>query len=474
MRHGNTKIQCIQYARLHLFLGLVLAWSAQQSRALDLIGYLPYYRMSASYNSGTLPTQLGMLNEVRYFGLTAGSDGSIQPLSGSGTLQSHKDNIATIKQKIGTTSTRLDVTLGGAGESANFATIAASSTLRATFAQNVKNILDQTGATSVDIDWESPDNNNSAQLNNYAALLQQVKHTVGAADRVYATIEPQIKLPKTVFEGADAINGISLMTYDLSWWANDTADTNRGEHSLPQYVTDAVDAWTAPHGSTNRRPYVFGQWGLTTQDVTDEQNGTLNYGPEDLGVGLPFYGHAIGTSASPQGGAATTYSDLVAGDSTTDGNYFTYQGQTSWLPGPSLAEQRVQFAKDRGLQNLIIWELGQDLPPNNPYSLLYRAYLKNLGLTPLAGDFDADRDVDAADYAIWRTMFGQTGYGRAADSNGNQLVDAGDYVSWRKTITGPGSGAVANVTVPEPQCIWLLVLFARFVFPNFAFRRRKP
>ena len=90
--------------------------------------------------------------------------------------------------------------------------------------------------------------------------------------------------------------------------------------------------------------------------------------------------------------------------------------------------------KDRGLQHIIIWELGQDLAPNNPYSLLYRAYTKNLGLAPVAGDYDADRDVDTVDYAIWRSMFGQTGFGRAADGNGNQAVDAGDYVIWRKTL----------------------------------------
>src|SRR3954449_11007214 len=60
---------------------LLFIWqSAHAAVAVDLIGYLPSYRMGAAYNNNVLPTQLGMLNEVRYFGLTAGSDGSIQPL----------------------------------------------------------------------------------------------------------------------------------------------------------------------------------------------------------------------------------------------------------------------------------------------------------------------------------------------------------------------------------------------------------
>src|SRR4029079_1114774 len=106
------------------------------------------------------------LNEIRYFGLTAASDGSIVPLGGSGTLQSHKDNIAVIKQKIDAMPVeqrpRLNITLGGAGEDASFTNIAKTvnnvpCNLCTTLAQNVKSLLDTTGATSVDIDWEHPD-----------------------------------------------------------------------------------------------------------------------------------------------------------------------------------------------------------------------------------------------------------------------------------------------------------------------------
>ena len=248
--------------RLILF-ALCAACYSQTSVAVDLVGYIPYYRMSTSYDNNTLPTQLGMLDEVRYFGLTVGSDGSIQPLAGSGTIQGHENNIAIIKQKIDAIPAaqrpRLDITLGGAGEAANFATIAANSALSATFAQNIHTLLSETGATSIDIDWEHPVG--STQFDQYGTLLQRIKQEVGASQRVYATIDPTIRVPLSVFNGPNAIDGISLMTYDLGWWANDQADPDRGEHSLSQYVTDAVDAWTDPPGSSNRRPYVFSVWG---------------------------------------------------------------------------------------------------------------------------------------------------------------------------------------------------------------------
>ena len=139
---------------------LALAWPTQLL-AVDLVGYLPYYRMSAAYNANTLPTQLSMLDEVRYFGLTVDFSGSIVPLGpGSGSLSTHLDRISTIRQTIATLPEadrpRLNITLGGAGEAANFAAVAASSTLRDSLAMNVKVLLNQTAAESVDIDWEHP------------------------------------------------------------------------------------------------------------------------------------------------------------------------------------------------------------------------------------------------------------------------------------------------------------------------------
>ena len=436
--------RCVVYA-------LVLGWPVQHTLAVDLIGYLPSYRMNASYNANVLPAQLKMLNEIRYFGLTAASDGSIVPQSGSGTMQAHLLNIAAIKQAIDAMPAgqrpRLNITLGGAGEDATFTNIARTVSgvpcnLCGTFAVNVNSLLNSTGATSVDIDWEHPDAG-AERSTSYSLMLQRIKEEVGASRRVYATVDPTVVISNSVFSGPNAIDGVSLMTYDLGWWGNDPGNPFQGEHSLPQYIVNSVDAWTEPAGAANDRPWVFGTWGN-------------NVPAGKLGIGLPFYAHEVtGAEFTP------TYSQLAATGTTTDTNYFTYQGRSVWITGPTLTEQRVQYAKDRGLQNVIIWELGQDLPTNNPYSLLYRAYLKNLGLSLVAGDFDADRDVDAADYTVWRSSFGQTGFGRAADATaadgtGNQVVDAGDYVLWRKAAAGPGSGARFDVSVPEPSAAVLV------------------
>jgi sugar lactone lactonase YvrE len=77
-------------------------------------------------------------------------------------------------------------------------------------------------------------------------------------------------------------------------------------------------------------------------------------------------------------------------------------------------------------------------------------------LKTLAGDYNGDNAVNAADYAKWRTDNGKfVAQGNGGDGNSNSIVDTGDYVLWRKAAA-PGSGAVA-ASVPEPTTLLLLL-----------------
>ena len=74
----------------------------------------------------------------------------------------------------------------------------------------------------------------------------------------------------------------------------------------------------------------------------------------------------------------------------------------------------------------------------------------------VAGDYNGDQVVDAQDYAVWQSNFGDTvTAGTGADGNGDGVIDAADYVLWRKNVTA-GSGA-SLAAVPEPSSILLLV-----------------
>ncbi len=73
----------------------------------------------------------------------------------------------------------------------------------------------------------------------------------------------------------------------------------------------------------------------------------------------------------------------------------------------------------------------------------------------LPGDYNGDDSVDAADYALWRSMENETGPGLAADGNGDEVVDEIDYQYWAERFgdTADGSGPVAPV--PEPTSLLL-------------------
>lgn len=76
----------------------------------------------------------------------------------------------------------------------------------------------------------------------------------------------------------------------------------------------------------------------------------------------------------------------------------------------------------------------------------------------LAGDYNHDDRVDAADYLAWRKTLGSMSQ-LAADGSNNQLVDIADYNIWRSNfghVFSPG-GALGSAMIPEPTGSCLLL-----------------
>ena len=68
----------------------------------------------------------------------------------------------------------------------------------------------------------------------------------------------------------------------------------------------------------------------------------------------------------------------------------------------------------------------------------------------LAGDYNLNGVVDAADFVVWRKGLGT-------------LYTQSDYIVWRAHFgrtAGSGSSTVANAAVPEPSTLVLLVTAA--------------
>ncbi len=83
--------------------------------------------------------------------------------------------------------------------------------------------------------------------------------------------------------------------------------------------------------------------------------------------------------------------------------------------------------------------------------------LKVLGSIALAGDFDADGDVDGNDFLAWQR-------GESPDP-----VSAGDLADWRRNYGGGGAGAAA---IPEPATLSLAGVLLAAVIASQRRRRR--
>jgi hypothetical protein len=71
--------------------------------------------------------------------------------------------------------------------------------------------------------------------------------------------------------------------------------------------------------------------------------------------------------------------------------------------------------------------------------------------TVLAGDYNEDGSVDAADYVVWRNNLGGTMLPNETVSPG--IVDQEDFSEWRSHFQSAALGA-AGSAVPEPAALF--------------------
>jgi pectate lyase len=74
----------------------------------------------------------------------------------------------------------------------------------------------------------------------------------------------------------------------------------------------------------------------------------------------------------------------------------------------------------------------------------------------LAGDYNGDGMVDAADYTVWRDALGSSELMNETESPG--IVDQADYDAWKANFGATAEGAGGLNAVPEPGTVGLLTL----------------
>ena len=146
----------------------------------------------------------------------------------------------------------------------------------------------------------------------------------------------------------------------------------------------------------------------------------------------------IGTGASQIGDEAI---NNMLGYMETNSD--VWMGWTWWAAGPKWGNYMFTLEPTN---------LGQAAQTDRAAMALLQPHLAHL----VAGDFNGNGIVDAADYTVWRDSLGQTGAGLAADADVNGVVNQADYDVWKANY-GNHSGSGANAAVPEPASLLLLL-----------------
>jgi chitinase len=265
------------------------------------------------------------------------------------------------------------------------ANIAADSTLRATFAQNLANFVSANGYDGLDFDYEVP--YDQTEATNFTLLIQAVRTLLPAGQYLISAAVSSSPGSYGVYDFAGMIpllDFFNVMTYDFHGpW------TNHSGHNSPLYLS----------------PLDPGQEG-SLKTSTDMYRYQFDVPAAQINLGTAFYGYGFDVdglwyfcgcqntiSLNYQqveqiiaAGGWTAYTDplaeapyLVSSDPNHVG-FITYDT-------PASTTLKVNYALEtRGLGGVFMWELSQDFNGKNQPLLtaMYNALAKTGGVTDLA------------------------------------------------------------------------------------------
>lgn len=154
---------------------------------------------------------------------------------------------------------------------------------------------------------------------------------------------------------------------------------------------------------------------------------------------------------------ASASAEALVTDDLGEGQLFSWSGPgivadlTAWLtaPGENFG-WLIRGDESRG-QSAKRFNSGESTQlPNLPPML-------EIEFAPLlAGDYNANGTVDAADYTVWRNAL-STGGGLFNETATLGTATVEDYSVWKSQFGAAGAGSIAALTVPEPSALWLAV-----------------
>ncbi|WP_146395902.1 hypothetical protein [Pseudobythopirellula maris] len=291
----------------------------------------------------------------------------------------------------------------------------------------------------------------------------------GAGQSVAVSVENTAPVVAAV--GADELDYTVSKTGDLSGSTDHTAFALAGPTLHDATLTSsATGSYSATFGVSSASQGVqngeFSQ--VIDWDVLDPANAsfsasmdldelTIDFGQRALGEAAEVGFDIFNLVASP-GLTAGLDLDLI-GMGTGDTGVFstgleTFANLAAGLSDGATATLSTAAAGQFAASYLLTLS-DEDLPGATQQTLTLS--LVGEVLAGVAGDYNGNGVVDAADFTVWRDTLGSQSDLRA-DGNGDLIVDEDDYDLWVSNF-GQTAGSPSAVTAPEPAA-WLLAAAA--------------
>ena len=284
-----------------------------------VIGY--YYHVPSG--PGAKDLDLSGLTHINYsFAIPEKNGNGLEPLK-------HPDNLKNLVDLAHGANKEVFISLGGwnlgdgGGDDSRFHRMASTSGGRAEFINAVMAMVDSFALDGVDMDWEYPDNDSSAD--DFVALMQSLADTLHAQGKelTLAVVSYDGRLASTG-KIASAM-GIKKAIFDIVDWVNIMAyDDENGKpfpnpHSTMELAEKCLDYWIDERGLP--------------------ANKTV--------LGLPYY-------AKPK---YISYRQLLADGADPEKDMF----DSVFYNGTETIKAKTKRAIERGCTGVMMWEISQDV-----------------------------------------------------------------------------------------------------------------
>ncbi|OQS05479.1 hypothetical protein THRCLA_02391 [Thraustotheca clavata] len=264
---------------------------------------------------------------------------------------------------------KVGLAIGGWGNSDAFGPIAASTSLRTEFVQNVVTLITDLGLDGIDIDWEYP---TGSSVNDFYSLLQDLKSALNQlpfkTELSFAAQASTNDLGPILSKICAVVDTVNLMTYDL-------------EGSWSRATGHQSNLYTDPNAPGDFK---------SSTDVAAQYYISSGCPSSKLIMGMPLYG----TSFENTNGIYQKFTKPTQGSYEANGNWiykslplpgmteqfdsatqatFGYNPTTRMFmsyDGPASTQAKANYIQQKALGGSMFWEVAGDAPAGSNRSLI--------------------------------------------------------------------------------------------------------